>query len=448
MSQIDLKLIPQREALLERDDNTLHVLVRASAPAAVGADRVRSPLNLALVIDRSGSMSGRPLDEAKRCAGMIVDNLGAADRASLIAYDDTVSVLLPPQPLLDRLKFHTALQHVESGGSTDLHGGWLKGAELAAIGANDRIVSRVLLLSDGKANHGLTNPVEIARHCSEMANVGVNTSTYGLGEGFNEDLMSEMARSGMGNAYYGRTADDLIDPFRQEFDLLTALCGRSLRLSLSPATGIRVEVLNGYRTDAEGRSILPDLAYGSEAWALLRLTVPRDVLESPSGGDVHLLTTTLSYVDLEGHLHAVDPVHLRLPCLPAAHFETITTDKLVESRIAELRSAEIQDHARLAARYGDWERVENLLKQLRIEARDNTWLAASVAELERYAGSRETESFAKESAYKATAMRSRLSSTDESLDWSEGAEVKRSSFLRRKVEQGRRFPTVEDRKDG
>lgn len=448
MAKIKLGLVPQRAALLEHDENVLHVLLRASAPDGPKPDSVRPDLNIAIVIDRSGSMSGRPLDEAKRCARMMVDNMKPTDLVSLVTYDDKVSILVPPQSALDKSPFHAALRQVESGGMTDLHGGWLKGAELAALGANGRPLSRVLLLSDGQANKGLTNPDRIARHCSKMADAGVSTSTYGLGEGFNEDLMTAMARSGIGNAYYGRSAEDLMDPFRQEFDLLSALCGRSLRLALAPASGVRVDVVNGYRIDAEGRTMLPDIAYGSEAWAMLRLSVPREVLDSIHGDPLYLLTAALSYVDLDGTEHSADAVHLKLPRLRADRFAAMATDEMVGRRISELRSADLQEEARLAARRHDWEHVDRLLAQLQIEAKDNAWLAASIVEIERYARGRETEKFSKEVMYKSGIMRSRLSAADEAADYAEKLEGNVPSYLRRKVEQGRRFPTDEDSPDG
>jgi Ca-activated chloride channel family protein len=274
-----------------------------------------------------------------------------------------------------------------------------------------------------------------------MADAGVSTSTYGLAEHFNEDLMTAMAHAGQGNAYYGRTAEDLMDPFRQEFDLMSALCARSLRLALAPAAGVRVELLNRYRTDAVGNSMLPDLAYGGEAWALLRLTVPRSASELTGDGAVHLLTASLAYADLEGRAARSEPVHLRLPRVPVEAFAAIAASELVTSRVAELNAAALQEQARSAAQRGDWEQVQQLLQELRAEAASSPWLGASIEELERYARSRETQRFGKEALYKAAAMRSRLAALDEGQDWSLRLEARKSSFLRRKLEQGRRFDT-------
>jgi Ca-activated chloride channel family protein len=445
---IELELAPRRAALLEGHDNTLEVLLLAKAPQAPGTQRVRSPLNLAIVIDRSGSMSGHPLAEAKRCAQMIIDGLQASDRASLLVYDTVVEVLVPPRPVEDREVFRRALAEVDSRGSTDLHAGWLTGAEQAGRGLGQDVLSRVLLLSDGCANHGITEVAAIARQCGEMAEAGVSTSTYGLGGSFNEELMTAMARAGQGNAYYGQTADDLADPFREELDLLSALCARGLRLSLAPAPGVRVEVQNRYRTDAGGRVLLPDLAYGAEAWALLRLTVPQAVLEGGGPGDIHLLTTSLTYTDLAGDIGHAEPVHLRLPRHPAPVFAAIAENSRVARRADELRAADLQEQGRQAALNGDWDRVQALLSQLRVLSESNPWLAESIRKLAEYAQRRETERFSKESHYGSDKMRGRLTSSDEGAGWSEEVEQRKASYLRRKLEQGKRFDKPDEGPDG
>jgi Ca-activated chloride channel family protein len=436
---IELEFVPHRAALIGGQENTLDVLLRVKAPAAPESRRERPPLNLAIVVDRSDSMWGQPLAEAKHCAAMIIDGLSSRDRASVVVYDNVADVLVPSRSVDDKHVFYEALRAVENRGCTALHTGWLTGAEQAARHQNRLVLSRVLLLSDGCANRGLCDTPAIAKHCAEMADAGVGTSTYGLGEDFNEDLMTAMARAGQGNAYYGSTAEDLMDPFRQEFDLMSALCARSLRLALAPAPGVRVKIVNGYQIDAAGHSMLPDLAYGGEAWALLRLTVPRSVAETDYAGDVHLLTASLACADLDGRAVHVEPVHLRLPLVSAAAFAAIPVNELVSSRIAELNAAELQEQARWAAQRGDWNHVQRLLQELRAQAVSSPWLSASIAELEAYAHRRKSELFSKEALYKAGAMRNRLAALDELQAWSADIEAEKASFLRRKLEQGRRF---------
>ena len=439
-SSIELQLLPYRAALLADTDNTLDVLFRASAPAQLPMQHARPPLNLSLVMDRSGSMSGRPLDEAKRCASMIIDSLAPTDTASLVVFDNTVDVLVGSRLVQDREPFRQALRGVESRGSTALHTGWLRGAEQAAIGADGRSVSRVLLLSDGQANAGTTNVSEISAQCGKMAASGVSTSTYGLGQDFNEELMVAMARAGQGNPYYGRTAEDLMDPFRQEFDLMSALCARELALELSPADGVRITVLNNYPTEAQGRSRLPDLAYGSEAWALLQLHIPRG-FGTVGAAPASLFEAKLYYRDAnaERQLRA-DVAKLYLPTLTPGAFEAVQVNELVGRRAAELRAARLQEAARNSARIGDWTTVERLLGQIRAEAEFSPWLAAAIVELERLMTRRETEGFAKEALYSSEKLRHRITSLAEQREWSEDSEQQAASFLRRKREQGRRSP--------
>jgi Ca-activated chloride channel family protein len=222
MTRPTVLMTPRRPALLSGEHNTVDLLLRMQVPSQPETAYERPPLNLAIVLDRSRSMSGRPLAEAKRCAVMIVDRLGPRDRAALVVYDRDVAVLVPTMRIMDKTAFHAAIAAIEAGRMTNLHGGWLKGAELLAPVAQCNATTRVLLLSDGQANAGLTDVEMIARQCAGLAGVGITTSTYGLGEGFNEDLMIRMANAGHGNAYYGETAEDLKDPFAEEFELLAA----------------------------------------------------------------------------------------------------------------------------------------------------------------------------------------------------------------------------------
>ena len=148
-------------------------------------------------------------------------------------------------------------------------------------------LARVILLSDGNANVGeITDTAGIAALCAQAAERGVTTSTYGLGRDFNEELMVEMAKRGGGNHYYGDTAADLFEPFAEEFDFISALCARHVRLSLAAAPGVNVRLLNDYPVEGDaGIPVirLPDIAFGAEAWALVELEIPAGLAVENAG---------------------------------------------------------------------------------------------------------------------------------------------------------------------
>jgi Ca-activated chloride channel homolog len=440
MTDLNLVMTPLRAAVLAGTRSTVDVLVRLQAPEQPeGATRSRKPLHLALVIDRSGSMAGQPLHEAKRCARMVVDGLGAEDRVAVIAYDDSVRLISRLVSAADKTTLHHAIDSIDEGGCTNLHGGWLAGAEELAPHARPDVLSRVILLSDGQANRGLRNVDQICSQCAELAAAGVTTSTYGLGHHFNEGLMTAMADAGRGNAYYGQTADDLADPFREELALLDALCARQVELAAEVPAGVSVEVLNRYARTAQGAWRLPDLAYGGEAWALLRLTVDAEL--TASDGMLALLEVKASWRDLEGEVGEASSRLPALPVMPAAAYAAVAEDDLVRRRVEEVMVAGLQDTAREAARRQDWRAVERTLAKARTLARDNEWMQSVVGELEGLAAQRNSVMFQKEAAYSARRARSRLAAAREV---NELQDLDAPSFLRRKTMQGKSEMPKED----
>ena len=429
-------LTPLRSALIAGHAQRLPVLVRIQAPDAPQEHaRQRPPYHLALVIDRSGSMSGEPLFEAKRCAWHMVEQMRPDDRVSLVQFDDGVDVLVPATPVGDRTALRRALDGIHEGGSTNLHGGWVAGGRGLLDHVRQAGLSRVILLSDGNANVGVDDPEAIVRHCRQFADQGVSTSTYGLGHSFNEDLMVAMAKGGQGNHYYGETAQDLFEPFAEEFDLLSNLWGRHVHLALGAPAGVRVALLNDYEVeDLRGFPVarMPELAWGAEAWALVELHVPA----APEGAEpVYLLQVEVTAVDLDGNPIAFPEAQLKLPVLSAQTWEALVQDPLVAQRQAELAAGKMLEEARAAARQGDWRRIEQLLDQARQRFADNPWVQQVLQSMAELAARRDVFAFAKEARYSTRRMNSRLTAKDEAL--SSAQDIGLPSFLRRKSAQGK-----------
>jgi Ca-activated chloride channel family protein len=434
-------LSPLKPALIADHAHTLPVLVRVQAPDADPASTpVRRPYHLSLVIDRSGSMSGPPLQEAVRCARHIVDRLLPTDVASLVTFDHRTSMLVPARPVGDRRAMHQALSGIYVGGNTDLYGGWNAGAGSLLDHASTAALSRTILLTDGNANIGeLTEPALIAERCAASASRGVTTSTYGLGRDFNETLMIAMARAGGGNHYYGDTADDLFEPFAAEFDLISSLYARHLRLSIATAPGVDLTVLNDYPLEARGGMTvisLPDVPWGAEAWVMLELAIPPGYAPVPG---VPLLQAGVTGLTLDRAPIAFPEAVLSLEPVSLQLWDTLAIDPTVHARRIEVEASVLIERARAAALDGRWDEVDRLIGMASQRFGDQPWIREVLAELEAIATERDQAGFGKEAIYSAAMFRARLAAKDEaSTTYDALRESTRPRFLRRDITQGRK----------
>ena len=224
---------------------TLLVRVIAAPRTRLRASRA-APLDVAFVLDRSGSMQGGKLDLAKEGVDLAVARLRDADRAALVVYDDEVDTVQPLAPATPRLKasLRLALHGVDPGGSTYLSGGWVAGCQqlaeatpVANADATATRIRRVILLTDGLANVGILDPAELARHAGELRRRGIATTTVGVGQDFDEGLLSAMAEAGGGNFQYVADPDGLRAFFAHELQELfsVAATGLTVTLVLPPA---------------------------------------------------------------------------------------------------------------------------------------------------------------------------------------------------------------------
>lgn len=431
-------ITPLKPALIDGVAQKLPVLVRVQAPDADPARSApRKPYHLSLVIDRSGSMSGEPLMQAMRCARHIIDRLDPTDIASLVVFDDKVKTLVPAKPLGNRSALYTALAQIRSGGTTDLYGGWKAGVTSLLDTAADAALARVILLSDGNANAGETHdPAEIAAFCAQAAEKGVTTSTYGLGSDFNEDLMVEMGRRGGGNHYYGDTAADLFEPFAEEFDFISSLYARHVRLALSAPNGVGIRLLNDYVVDErEGFPLirLPDVPYGAEAWALVELEIPAALaLES---GNV-LLQAGVTASTPDGLPIAMTDATLVSKVLSPQAWDALLADPRVGARLTELEAGQFLAEARAAAERGDWETIQKMIAEGRKRFADHRWVMEVLDAIAELASEMDTARFRKEAMYSSRRMAARVSAKDE-LHFDMATEAAAPSFLRRKRAQGK-----------
>jgi len=195
----------------------------------------RAPANIAIVLDRSGSMSGEKIRKAKEAAILAIARLGSEDIVSVVAYNSYVTVLVPATKVSDKHALYSAINRLYAGGSTALFAGVSKGAhEVRKFIAPDR-VNRVILLSDGLANVGPSSPEALAALGASLAKEGISVTTIGLGLGYNEDLMFHLAHASDGA---GSTHMEAFDGQRAATGL-NACNGIALLLQSHPVCGDR-----------------------------------------------------------------------------------------------------------------------------------------------------------------------------------------------------------------
>ncbi|MBC7830835.1 MAG: VWA domain-containing protein, partial [Hyphomicrobium sp.] len=178
----------------------------------------RTPVNVAIVIDRSGSMQGDRIAAAREGARVALKRLSSDDIVSLVSYNHDFDVLSPAAPLRDsRDKLIEAIDNLQASGTTALYAGVQEGGRQVEKFVSDNNVNRVILLSDGLANVGPSTPGELAELGRKLASKGISVSTIGLGLDYNEDLMQRLAAASDGNHAFVERPSDLAEIFDREF---------------------------------------------------------------------------------------------------------------------------------------------------------------------------------------------------------------------------------------
>lgn len=329
------------------------VLIELEAPPATNRP-VRDPVNLAFVLDRSGSMSGGKLELAKRAVETAVDRLLPTDRFSIVCYDDRIDVVVDGTQASREAKTNAIdrLRAIDARGSTDLGGGWLRGAEQVALAQLPQGVNRVLLLTDGLANVGIVDHAELARHAGELRARGVTTSTFGVGEDFDEGLLQLLADSGGGHFYFIENAAQIQDHIATEVGELLQVVAREASLEVTVPESIEVTTLSPYALDRRGSRLhvlLGDLVAEQRLEVVLRVRFGF----GPIGSEVGLL---IGAADREGvlDLAGASPVGIGWEYADDRTNDAQPRDRSVDRAVARLFAARARQDAIALNRVGDY----------------------------------------------------------------------------------------------
>ncbi|GIU99445.1 MAG: hypothetical protein KatS3mg014_1061 [Actinomycetota bacterium] len=359
--QADLRI--EHELLAIGSEHDVWCMLELAAPEAP-VDRERRPLALALVIDRSGSMAGRKLAVTRASARFLAERLAPADRLAVVTYDDEIELRVPLAAVgTDRRGLCEAIERIHPGGSTNLSGGYLKGVEVLGAAPPDAL-RRVLLLSDGLANVGITAPDALRDFAARAREAtGITTSTIGLGADFDEDLMTAMADAGGGNAHFAESPDDAPGIFGREFTDLVSVVAQNLSVEIRPEPPVAsLDVLNDFPiVPVEGgvQAQLGD-AYGGER---RRVVFGLHVPDLTALGPRRIAEVVLRYVSVGeriAHHELRMPVVVNL--VSADEAATAVPDATVREEVLILQAGRAGKRARELADAGDLEAAHLLLE--------------------------------------------------------------------------------------
>ena len=261
---------------------TVDLLIRFRADVAT---KPRRRLNLALVIDRSGSMAGPALRHALQAAEAVVDALEADDLIAVVVYDDEVDTIVAPQPVTNKDEIKRAIRGVRAGGLTNLAGGWLEGCKHVQARYDAHRLNRVMLLTDGHANVGISDPRVLIKTAGQKAEEGIVTTTLGFGNAFNEDLLIGMARAAAGNFYYIQSIDEAAEVFGIELDSLKSVVAQNLTATLTLAPDVAIaDVLSLAKQETKGEQtvlVLGDVYEGEDKLLGLAVQLPEYASSGP-----------------------------------------------------------------------------------------------------------------------------------------------------------------------
>jgi len=275
-------------------------VLQVGLSTALAHDRKQlRPLNLSLVIDKSGSMGeANKLVRVKSALLTLMNQLRPTDTLSIIAFDSEAEVVLSASRVGDREAAKSIIQRIEPGSTTNINAGLMLGYQEALKNFSKEATNRVILLTDGIANRGVTNPDEIAKASLGYNDRGVDLSTIGVGLDLNKDLLSTLAKSGRGLFHFVADSEDIDKVFAKEAQSLLSPVASEPNLEIEYGPGLELEKVYGYEPKIGGNSVkikLDTMNSGMTEVVLLRFKTRGEKLSALP------VKVRLSYYDLDGN---------------------------------------------------------------------------------------------------------------------------------------------------
>ncbi|MBC7238278.1 MAG: VWA domain-containing protein, partial [Chloroflexi bacterium] len=226
-----------------------YLLIRLKAS---GTPQLRAPLNICLVIDRSGSMEGEPLEYTKKACAYVVDLLEPDDILSIVTFAEDVQVVMPPRKVVNKELIKTHIMRIEVGDTTNLYDGLLVGGNQLKSLPLSNYTNRILLFTDGEPTTGIKDYPTITQLAGNLREEGIKVTALGFGLEYNEELLVGIARRGGGNYYYISRPELIQEVFRREMESLLTVAARSPKVKVHLSRWVKARDVLGYNAEYKG----------------------------------------------------------------------------------------------------------------------------------------------------------------------------------------------------
>jgi len=340
------------DVVAHETDDELSVLIDLTAPPQPATSEPRAASTLEVVLDRSGSMGGGRLEAAKTALLSLINRLDPTDRFGLVAFDDQVEVVAAAGPLTDKAAIKRAIRDLHPRNNTDLSSGYLRGIQEARRVAGESGAT-LLLISDGHANAGVTDPETLGQVAAEAQGHKVTTSTLGIGLGFDERLMSAIAKGGTGNELFAEEADTAVRLISNEVEGLLSQTVQAASVLVRMSPHVRaVQVLNELPVQTTGDGVMAELG-GFYADEVRKVLLVFDIPGIASLGLTEVATLEFTYVELPALAQHKITVPLHVNVVPGDEAAGRIPNPVVRTEKAYLRAQQAKRRASTHLSAGD-----------------------------------------------------------------------------------------------
>jgi Ca-activated chloride channel homolog len=295
-NSVKLAVEPNQSVFTAGESNKAYLRVQLEGLGEEEPMAARPPVNIALVIDRSGSMRGPKIEQAKEAAILALSRLTPGDRVSVVAFDHNVDVVVPAGPFVDFGEMKRRISSIYPGGRTAIYAAVRQAGQSVGETVSEGSISRVILMSDGQANVGPSSPTELEHLGRELAGHGMSVTTIGLGLDYSEELMTRLAAASDGNHAFVENPEQLADIFNKEFGDVFSVAGLDAEVEIECPDG--VEPVRGMGRDMkiQGRRAsfqLKRIGAKQERYVILELQLSKGIAQ----GSAAIADVNVSYVD-------------------------------------------------------------------------------------------------------------------------------------------------------